>query len=178
MPKLHSHVHFAVKNIFNLQCKIALFPWLVYEGSQIIYEFSLFFRHLSLKNSNRGVGEKKYLKKFLVFSSKRHFHVRCCSEEIWIFYKHCDLRGLQMPFSWPTSEGYKNFLIIFPKRHSHVQWCIAERIFEIYPDKRRFSWLVYEETFENGGKSAPNSPTGEWGAFHKNKERSWCRMNA
>jgi hypothetical protein len=42
-----------------------------------------------------------------------------------------------------------------------VQWCIAERIFEIYPDKRRFSWLVYEETFENGGKSTPNSSTEE-----------------
>jgi hypothetical protein len=65
----------------------------------------------------------------------------------------------------PTGGGRKNylrnFLYVSSKRRSRVQWCIAERIFEIYPDKRRFSWLVYEETFENGGKSTPNSPTGE-----------------
>jgi hypothetical protein len=64
----------------------------------------------------------------------------------------------------PTGGGRKNylrnFLYVSSKSRSRVQWCIAERIFEIYPDKRRFSWLVYEETFENGRKSSPNSPTG------------------
>lgn len=33
-----------------------------------------------------------------------------------------------------------------------MQWYIKEKIFEFYPDKGRFSWLVYEELQKNQAK--------------------------
>ena len=46
--------------VARMEAVTTQFPWLVYEGLQKNYEFSLFFRHLVLKNSNWGVREKNF----------------------------------------------------------------------------------------------------------------------
>ena len=107
------------RKIFSCQCKIAPFPWLVYEGLQIIYEFYSFFRHLTLKKSNWG-WERKYIWK--IFSLFHRNRILMCSGVVrkfeffinialWGVYK-CRFRDLPVRTIRIFSLFFRNGILV------------------------------------------------------------------
>ena len=160
MPKLHSRVQWCIEETrkFYIFC--------------ILGVDKHHFRDLPVRAMNF----------FQYFSSKRHSFPRWdieepfCKQAVnfeWEGATFALSRGLSMRSLKNITENLGKEGGVF-----RFSWLVYERNFSIHRNFCPLPWLVYEETFENGGKSTPNCPTGEWGAFHKNTERSWCRMNA